>query len=198
MTARPWLAHGEFVAIARLPIGADSDGMESRGEVERTGPSARRQLQHEFADAFRSPGSGVHRRARHGRLARRAPAGLRRCGAKARAAFPGCRRPLGGAPEAARGRAKARRSRASQMPSFVLPDETGRLVRLEELLQQGPLAITFHRGHWCPYCRINTRALAEAQGRDQRRRRSDRRHHAGPAAFHRRAEIGVRCSVSRS
>jgi peroxiredoxin len=50
------------------------------------------------------------------------------------------------------------------MPSFVLPDETGHLVSLEELLKRGPLAITFHRGHWCPYCRINTRALAEAQG----------------------------------
>ena len=23
--------------------------------------------------------------------------------------------------------------------------------------------MTFHRGHWCPYCQINTRALAEAQ-----------------------------------
>jgi peroxiredoxin len=23
--------------------------------------------------------------------------------------------------------------------------------------------VTFHRGHWCPYCRINTKALAEAQ-----------------------------------
>jgi len=51
-----------------------------------------------------------------------------------------------------------------QMPSFVLPDETGRLVCLDELLKLGPLAITFNRGHWCPYCRINTRALAEAQG----------------------------------
>jgi peroxiredoxin len=50
------------------------------------------------------------------------------------------------------------------MPSFVLPDETGHLVSLEQLLKRGPLAITFHRGHWCPYCRINTRALAEAQG----------------------------------
>jgi peroxiredoxin len=50
-----------------------------------------------------------------------------------------------------------------QMPSFVLPDETGSLVSLEQLLGKGPLAITFHRGHWCPYCRINTRALAEAQ-----------------------------------
>jgi len=49
------------------------------------------------------------------------------------------------------------------MPSFVLPDETGHLVTLEELLSKGPLAITFNRGHWCPYCRINTRTLAEAQ-----------------------------------
>ena len=27
------------------------------------------------------------------------------------------------------------------------------------------MAVTFHRGHWCPYCRINTRALAEAQAK---------------------------------
>jgi peroxiredoxin len=50
------------------------------------------------------------------------------------------------------------------MPSFAMPDETGRIVTLESLLEQGPLAMVFHRGHWCPYCRISTRALAEAQG----------------------------------
>jgi peroxiredoxin len=49
------------------------------------------------------------------------------------------------------------------MPPFKLPDETGHLVGLEDLLRSGPVAITFHRGHWCPYCRINTRALAEVQ-----------------------------------
>ena len=49
------------------------------------------------------------------------------------------------------------------MPLFVLPDETGHLVSLDRLLDKGPVAITFHRGYWCPYCRINTRALAEAQ-----------------------------------
>jgi peroxiredoxin len=46
------------------------------------------------------------------------------------------------------------------MPSFVLPDETGRLVSLEGVLQSGPAAITFHRGHWCPWCRISLNALA--------------------------------------
>jgi peroxiredoxin len=49
------------------------------------------------------------------------------------------------------------------MPPFTLPDETGRLVSLDSLLADGPVAITFHRGHWCPYCRISTRALSEAQ-----------------------------------
>jgi peroxiredoxin len=51
------------------------------------------------------------------------------------------------------------------MPPFAMPDEKGRIVTLDDLLRDGPLAMTFHRGHWCPYCRINTRALAEAQAR---------------------------------
>ena len=49
------------------------------------------------------------------------------------------------------------------MPSFLLPDERGRLVRLEDLLAEGPVALAFHRGHWCPYCRINIDALARAE-----------------------------------
>jgi peroxiredoxin len=52
-----------------------------------------------------------------------------------------------------------------KMPAFALPDEAGRLVHLQALLEGGPLAVTFHRGHWCPYCRINTRALSEAQAK---------------------------------
>jgi peroxiredoxin len=49
------------------------------------------------------------------------------------------------------------------MPPFHLPDEAGRIVSLDELLSKGPVAVTFHRGHWCPYCRLNTKALAQAQ-----------------------------------
>ena len=48
------------------------------------------------------------------------------------------------------------------IPPFVLPDDTGHMVKLELLLTQGPVAVTFHRGHWCPYCRININALAQA------------------------------------
>jgi peroxiredoxin len=49
------------------------------------------------------------------------------------------------------------------MPPFVLPDENGQRFSLEMLLEKGPVAVTFHRGHWCPYCRININALARAQ-----------------------------------
>jgi len=53
------------------------------------------------------------------------------------------------------------------MPPFVLPDETGRMVSLTDLLAQGPAVVTFHRGHWCPYCRISINTLARAQTRIQ-------------------------------
>jgi peroxiredoxin len=48
------------------------------------------------------------------------------------------------------------------MPDFLLPDERGRLHSLAEYTGMGPVVIAFHRGHWCPYCRINATALAEA------------------------------------
>ncbi len=48
------------------------------------------------------------------------------------------------------------------MPPFLLPDETAQMVSLDELLNRGPVAVTFHRGHWCPYCRININALVQA------------------------------------
>ena len=37
------------------------------------------------------------------------------------------------------------------MPGFLLPDHAGHLVNLEDLLEKGPVALTLHRGHWCPY-----------------------------------------------
>ena len=47
------------------------------------------------------------------------------------------------------------------MPDFILPDEGGRLVRLTDLLDKGPVVVSFHRGHWCPYCRLNADGLAK-------------------------------------
>jgi peroxiredoxin len=51
------------------------------------------------------------------------------------------------------------------MPPFMLPDETGRLVTLKSLLANGPVAVMFYRGHWCPYCRLNVRAVIQAMDR---------------------------------
>lgn len=51
------------------------------------------------------------------------------------------------------------------MPLFALPDENGHLVLLEELVRRGPVVITFHRGHWCPFCRMAMTGLAEIQER---------------------------------
>lgn len=47
------------------------------------------------------------------------------------------------------------------MPDFILPDQDGKLVRLGELLEHGPAVVSFNRGHWCPYCKLNVSGLAE-------------------------------------
>jgi len=46
------------------------------------------------------------------------------------------------------------------MPPFHLPDDTGRLVSLDRLKRTGPVVVSFNRGHWCPYCKMDLRALA--------------------------------------
>jgi len=51
------------------------------------------------------------------------------------------------------------------MPLFIMPDQEGQLVALQDLLSGGPVVIVFHRGHWCPYCRLNMAALAEVEDR---------------------------------
>ena len=35
-----------------------------------------------------------------------------------------------------------------QLPAFALPNQDGRTVRSSELLAEGPLVLTFFRGHW--------------------------------------------------
>src|SRR6266852_5753854 len=51
------------------------------------------------------------------------------------------------------------------MPPFILPDVTGRLIDLKSLLENGPVAVMFYRGHWCPYCRLNVGAVVQALDR---------------------------------
>lgn len=46
-------------------------------------------------------------------------------------------------------------------PSFTLPDVNGKPVSSAELLQQGPLIVTFLRGRWCPFCCATVEAWQE-------------------------------------
>lgn len=47
-------------------------------------------------------------------------------------------------------------------PNFTLPDALGRPVTLSDLLEKGPVALTFYRGEWCPFCNLQLRSLQEA------------------------------------
>jgi peroxiredoxin len=51
----------------------------------------------------------------------------------------------------------------STMPDFLLPDQHGQLVSLEGLLETGPVVISMNRGHWCPYCKLDLRALSHVE-----------------------------------
>ena len=48
------------------------------------------------------------------------------------------------------------------MPPFMLPDGGGRMVGLDDLVGEGPLVVSFNRGHWCPFCKIELSSLAGA------------------------------------
>jgi len=45
---------------------------------------------------------------------------------------------------------------------FTLTDPDGKPVRLQNLLEVGPVVISFYRGGWCPYCNIELRGLQRA------------------------------------
>jgi peroxiredoxin len=50
----------------------------------------------------------------------------------------------------------------ARFPDFLLPSAADRLVSLSDLLARGPLAVTFIRGQWCPYCNLTLAALEES------------------------------------
>ena len=44
-------------------------------------------------------------------------------------------------------------------PDFALPDIHGHVLALKALLDRGPVAISFYRGGWCPFCNLELRGL---------------------------------------
>jgi peroxiredoxin len=49
-----------------------------------------------------------------------------------------------------------------EMPAFSLPDPNYRMYSLAEMLTRGPAVVSFNRGHWCPYCLTELKALKRA------------------------------------
>lgn len=52
-------------------------------------------------------------------------------------------------------------------PLFRLQSHTGDFVSLSEALDRGPVVVNFFRGDWCPFCRLELQALAEAHSEIQ-------------------------------
>ncbi|MFT6247030.1 MAG: peroxiredoxin [Cognaticolwellia sp.] len=48
--------------------------------------------------------------------------------------------------------------------NFVLPNQHGKSISLDALLENGPVVVTFYRGSWCPYCNLQLRALQARLG----------------------------------
>ncbi len=71
-------------------------------------------------------------------------------------------------------------------PDFVLPNQHGRMMRLSELLDYGPVAVLFVRGGWCPFSTITLRAYQAALPRI---------HEAGGSLFALTPQPPDRCST---
>ena len=46
-------------------------------------------------------------------------------------------------------------------PDFALPDASGTLWRLSDLVARGPAVLSFNRGSWCPFCEEEIGAWAD-------------------------------------
>ncbi len=51
-----------------------------------------------------------------------------------------------------------------RLSEFALPNQNGDVRKLSELLQNGPVVITFYRGGWCPYCNLELQAYQQVLG----------------------------------
>lgn len=63
----------------------------------------------------------------------------------------------------ASGAAQRARKAGDVAPSFSLRDPEGNVVNSADLLQRGPLVLSFYRGVWCPYCNMELQALEAAK-----------------------------------
>ena len=51
--------------------------------------------------------------------------------------------------------------KGDKIPKIILPNALNKTINVNELLNDGPLVISFYRGGWCPYCNLELKALQE-------------------------------------
>lgn len=64
----------------------------------------------------------------------------------------------------ATGQAERALKAGDRAPVFTLLDSDGKSVSSADLLRRGPLVVTFYRGVWCPYCKMDLQAIEAAAG----------------------------------
>jgi peroxiredoxin len=75
------------------------------------------------------------------------------------------------------------------LPEFTLPNARGVYVDSQDLIAKGPLVLSFNRGGWCPYCRTELAAWAEAM---------PQLHRAGGTFVSITPEVGGRAAAMRA
>jgi peroxiredoxin len=53
-------------------------------------------------------------------------------------------------------------------PDFLLPNAVGENVQFSNVLENGPVVLTFYRGGWCPFCSAELQAYENVLGGIQR------------------------------
>src|SRR5258708_39037703 len=48
-----------------------------------------------------------------------------------------------------------------RVPPVVLPNAEGETVDVANLLEKGPVIVSFYRGGWCPYCNLELKAFQD-------------------------------------
>ena len=63
----------------------------------------------------------------------------------------------------ASGLAEKALSKGDDFPAFTLPNANNKALIFNDLINKGPLVISFYRGAWCPYCNLELNALQQRQ-----------------------------------
>ncbi len=55
------------------------------------------------------------------------------------------------------------------LPPFMLPDDQGRLVSLDDFSGAKSVVVSLNRGHWCTYCRVEFESMRSVNAEIERR-----------------------------